>query len=1233
MSFRYLFGPVTTGFTQQTLARQRQAGCCIAFDETGAADLAITPTDSWDDVCRRLPADWRPDFIVLNLAYTSIPPCLWSAPIPRIGLAADWTLCWHGCRRWGRACELLLTDTAGVERFHQEGLRHARAANLFGYPTDLVAAPTPDVPRDIDILFVGNLHEAVQRERLPWLTRLARLANHRRVVLATGIVGDDYRALLARARIVFNHAIRGECNRRVFEAAAGGALLFQEAANREVPAYFQDGQECVYYTADNLESLLEHYLDHEAERQRIAAAAQARLPQFTFAQLWDGHLGLIEQEWPNLQDRLRQRPEGNPHNDLLARTWQRLSSATGTDPHLARDLAAALVHRPTAAELHNALGLITAIAAGQAPPPTPVLEQVAGYFQRAWACDSRHVVAGLNLAEALVQLRRFPQAAQQVRRVLDVLDRQPALPPVNRDAGHYPLGFDHFRVEWERAAWTHAGQPAAEAQAKRTLLRWRLHALLAEITGDVSHYYEAALARPDLPLTQAALGCALGRQGRPAEAIAHLEQAVAAQPLDLAAARALAQALGDVGDAPNQRRLARDRQLLSRAAPSLVPPEPWFAEAPSVGDELASIIILCCNQLPYTRLCLESVLRHSRPPFELVLVDNGSTDDTPAYLNDLASHPGPARVYVIRNETNRGFPAGCNQALAHARGRYLIFLNNDTIVTEGWLEGLIGACLGAWPSIGLVGPMSNYAIPPQQIPVEYTDPEGLAAFAAHRRRASVGRVVAVERLSGFCFLARREVFERVGGFDERFGLGFFDDDDLGLRVRAAGLRLAVAQEVFVHHFGSRTFLGLGIDCRQQLQQNFEHFRAKWGPEHTAGYRLPEPVPDHLVPAAEPLPPTAPATRPALTVSLCMIVKNEEANLPACLQSIADLVNEVIVVDTGSTDRTREIAQQLGARVFEFAWVDSFAAARNETLRHATGQWIFWMDADDRLDEANRQKLRRLFASLGEDNTAYAMKCVCLPDPETQTATVVDHIRLFRNHPDIRWQYRVHEQILPAIRKLGGRACATDIVIHHVGYQDPALRQKKQQRDFRLLQLDHAEQPDEPFTLFNLGWSYEEMGRPAEALPLLRRSLERSHPGDSIVRKLFTLIMECHRQMGQRAEALAVCQEGRRYYPNDAQLLFQEAALRRDSGDLTGAEACLLQLIGTEEEPHFASVAEGLRTFRARHLLGVIYQEQSRLAEAEAQWRAALQENPQFTPAREALKALLAAQNRLAEWTE
>src|SRR5262249_51140068 len=213
--------------------------------------------------------------------------------------------------------------------------------------------------------------------------------------------------------------------------------------------------------------------------------------------------------------------------------------------------------------------------------------------------------------------------------------------------------------------------------------------------------------------------------------------------------------------------------------------------------------------------------------YELVLIDNGSADGTAAFFAEVRAKAGPERVEVIRNEKNLGYPAACNQGLAKAQGDYVVFLNNDTLVTPGWVEGLIGWSLHDWPGVGLVGPVTNCSRPPQEVPVDYEGPTGLAAFAARRRRDFAGQALPVERLTGFCLLARREVLGRLGGFDERYGLGFFDDDDLCVRARKAGLTLLVSQDVFVHHFGSRTFRALGIDCASRLAENFQRFRAKW----------------------------------------------------------------------------------------------------------------------------------------------------------------------------------------------------------------------------------------------------------------------------------------------------------------------------------------------------------------------------------------------------------------------
>jgi tetratricopeptide (TPR) repeat protein len=367
------------------------------------------------------------------------------------------------------------------------------------------------------------------------------------------------------------------------------------------------------------------------------------------------------------------------------------------------------------------------------------------------------------------------------------------------------------------------------------------------------------------------------------------------------------------------------------------------------------------------------------------------------------------------------------------------------------------------------------------------------------------------------------------------------------------------------------------------------------------------------------------------VSLCMIVKNEAAHLAQCLCSVAGLVAETVLVDTGSTDCTKDVAIGLGARVYDFPWCDNFATARNESLGHATGDWILWLDADEFLDHANRHKLANLFVSIARSRAvAYLMRQRSAPSERFGVATLTDHLRLFPNLPSLRWRYRVHEQILPALSNNGLEVRQADITIEHLGYRDPAVIRRKWERNRRLLQLDHAEHPDDPFILFNLGSAYLTTGELRDGESYLRRSLERSPPGGIIGHKLYGLLAECYQRLGQRHAALAVCQEGLRHYPGEEDLLFREAMLHREQRDWLKAEACLYQLLESPTAPYIGWVSEGLRGFVARHNLAAIFLEQGRFAEAEAQWRQVLAERPNFLPARQGLGELYLQGQRWAE---
>ena len=181
----------------------------------------------------------------------------------------------------------------------------------------------------------------------------------------------------------------------------------------------------------------------------------------------------------------------------------------------------------------------------------------------------------------------------------------------------------------------------------------------------------------------------------------------------------------------------------------------------------------------------------------------------------------------MSNPTNRGYPTAVNQGLSAALGDFLVFLDNDAVVTDGWLDQLV-ALTEADPAIGLTGPMSNSAVYPQLVEhVPYTDLDQMPAFAASWRDRHRGQWFNVGKLAGFCLLMKRAVYEKVRGLDESFVAGFADDD-LAERARRAGFQLAVAHDLFVHHFGGRTVAASGIDAESLLDEDQRAVRGQVG---------------------------------------------------------------------------------------------------------------------------------------------------------------------------------------------------------------------------------------------------------------------------------------------------------------------------------------------------------------------------------------------------------------------
>jgi O-antigen biosynthesis protein len=731
------------------------------------------------------------------------------------------------------------------------------------------------------------------------------------------------------------------------------------------------------------------------------------------------------------------------------------------------------------------------------------------------------------------------------------------------------------------------------------------------------------------------------------------------------------------------------------------------------AKNIVSIIILTFNQLEYTKKCVKSLRRHTPEPHEIIFVDNGSTDSTVQWLKTQMREN--KNYKLIENKQNLGFAKGCNQGIELSEGEFILLLNNDVVVADGWLSGLM-SCLNHAPDAGIVGPMTNSISSPQQIHDDsYRSVGDLDKYAAKFKERFHHRRIPLNRIVGFCMLFKRTLFEQIGGLDESFGTGNFEDDDFCLRVTLAGYSNYAAGDVFIHHFGSRSFIGSKIDYGASISGNRKILENKWrtsilspqgkrmavlqvqdmahviyskgktdqaiealinciklAPDAKEIYyelalilfeserfseawevmeSMPETAKNELkglelagcikeglglddeaafyvdkmlaldgkYPAAlnlrgvlaykqdakekaaddfqqainaDPghgeaytnlgvlcwgldkkeealahlkrgfvLSPTIPdvsslyysvvsslgtfsdaeadfreacrlcsnnkslafllidilirqgnfdsamvliedalsifgldegtlnaalAVREKLgplqiekaskkgTLSLCMIVKNEEKHLVKCLKSIRDIVDEIIIVDTGSTDKTKDIATVFGAKVFDFPWTGDFAAARNHSLEQATGNWILVLDADEVISSPDFKKLKEIIHRKSASPVAYAIAT----RNYARSATIIGwtqnkgdypeeagpgwfistKVRLFTKHKNIFFSNPVHELVESSLQKAKIPIASCRIVVHHYGKLDEQKDLQKGEDYYLLGKIKYENDP-------------------------------------------------------------------------------------------------------------------------------------------------------------------------------
>lgn len=328
----------------------------------------------------------------------------------------------------------------------------------------------------------------------------------------------------------------------------------------------------------------------------------------------------------------------------------------------------------------------------------------------------------------------------------------------------------------------------------------------------------------------------------------------------------------------------------------------------------------------------------------------------------------------------------------------------------------------------------------------------------------------------------------------------------------------------------------------------------------------------------------------MSISLCMIVKNEADNLPRCLQSVKDIVDEMIIVDTGSTDSTVQIAEAYGAKVFHFPWNGSFSDARNHSLHQASGEWLMIMDADDELEPSGREAVLDLVKDESVD--AYFFETISFVGEKPGTDVLKNmNLRLMRNHKGYFFSNPIHEQIYCNIVAVNpsARIVNKDIRVFHYGYLNRNIAEHhKRSRNIGLLEKELEAKPGHPFTLFNLGSEYYAMGDNVKAIDYFEQAYARYNPSEGFSSHLLLKMVHCYMALGRFDDAMKLACAGLSDYPGFTDLEYMRGIICSIQGKNLQAIRHFKQCCEMGEAPSHLNVIVGTGTYRPHQMLGDIH---------------------------------------------
>jgi tetratricopeptide (TPR) repeat protein len=356
----------------------------------------------------------------------------------------------------------------------------------------------------------------------------------------------------------------------------------------------------------------------------------------------------------------------------------------------------------------------------------------------------------------------------------------------------------------------------------------------------------------------------------------------------------------------------------------------------------------------------------------------------------------------------------------------------------------------------------------------------------------------------------------------------------------------------------------------------------------------------------------------LRLSLCMIVRDEEEMLPRCLSAVADAVDEIVIVDTGSTDQTVEIARSFGAQVISHEWTGSFAEARNVSFDAAGGDWLMYLDADEVLVREDAELLRSLTRRTWRE-AFYLSETNYTGDLDDGTAVTHNALRVFRNRPEYRFEGRLHEQIanrLPGY--LPERLEATSVRIEHYGYLGVVRdSREKSRRNIELLRMQQAESPPSPFLHYNLGSEYAAAGDARAALAEFERSWALLHAlpdRDSyeFAPALVSRLVKALRVCGRLPDALARAEEALERFPGFTDLVLEQALCAIALGEGDRAIELCERCIEMGDAPRRYTATVGSGSYLPRLYLADLRRARGEHEQAAELLEQCLREHPEFT---------------------